>query len=519
MLEMKISLFESLAQYLDSFIKSLKHLLLNTMFLNQINTNSQLNKEMIRINELPNELLVIIFDYLDIKSKLRSESVCKCWQQLIRISFDLKTTLLIEDIHSKDHKRYGDYKPFNIRNSRQLSVVCLTPFKKQMNKTSNYRFIISKIVSKFLNLKVLYLCFINCPLKRNVLKLVYESCATDLTQLSIICDDKQIIIKREEVLKLCQKFPNLKVFQMEAFYLLIREESIALMLNKWQNLEVFILMSLLSNSVRRVEVENYKGFCFKRMSPKLKFIEMPGFLLNERAIQLIADKQLKQLTHLNIFDLDAIKSIAIIGKHFHLISSLYCSSFGELETESEANLFFQNISRLKRLEKLHLLIDSETPIVGFNGIKHLKNCHNLKTLRIESTPLSVDSIEAIAKFLPKLLKLELTYVRLESNSDVCISHIQDLKHLENLKLSINPELTDSSVIKIIDSCHQLNYIDVSRSELISKETLLACIQFAHKNPNRIVKVFFESRVKDQIEKMNKIIPQNLILKYLYIRKI
>jgi hypothetical protein len=45
--------------------------------------------------------------------------------------------VLIEDIESEDHKRYGDYKPFNIRNCRQLSVVCLNRFKKQINKSLN----------------------------------------------------------------------------------------------------------------------------------------------------------------------------------------------------------------------------------------------------------------------------------------------------------------------------------------------------------------------------------------------
>jgi hypothetical protein len=61
------------------------------------------------------------------------------------------------------------------------------------------------------------------------------------------------------------------------------------------------------------------------------------------------------------------------------ISSLYCSSLGVMETESEANLF-EHIWRLEKLEKLDLLdIGFETAIVGFNSIKHLKNCHNLKT--------------------------------------------------------------------------------------------------------------------------------------------
>jgi hypothetical protein len=106
-------------------------------------------------------------------------------------------------------------------------------------------------MSRFANLKVL----------------VYESCATDLIQLSAICGDKRMItIKTEEVLNFCQKFPNLKVFQFEALFLRIREESIALMLNMWPNLEVFILMSFLLNIEPNFEVENYKELCFKEMS-------------------------------------------------------------------------------------------------------------------------------------------------------------------------------------------------------------------------------------------------------------
>jgi hypothetical protein len=216
---------------------------------------------------------------------------------------------------------------------------------------------------------------------------------------------------------------------------------------------------------------------------------------------------------LNIFGLDAIESIAIIGEHFHSISSFCCSSYDKFETKRAVNLFFQHISRLERLEKLHLLIDSKTTIVDFYGIKHLKNCHNLKTLIIKTTALSVDSIEAIAKFLPQLLKLDLTYVRFESDSNVCISSIQELKHLECLKLSTDPELTDSSIIKIINSCHNLNYIDVSRSQHISKETLLACIQFSHKSPNKILKVCFICHIKDQIQKLDKTVPQNLVLNH------
>jgi hypothetical protein len=140
----------------------------------------------------------------------------------------------------------------------------------------------------------------------------------------------------------------------------------------------------------------------------------------------------------------------------------------------------------------------------------LKNCHNFKTLRIESTRLSVDFIEAIAKFLLKLLKLKLICVRFESDSDICISPIQELKYLEYLELSMSPELTDSSIVTIINSCHNLNYIDVIMSH-VSNETLLTFIQFSNKNPNKIFKVYDRSHIEDQIEKMYKTIPKNWII--------
>ncbi len=142
--------------------------------------------------------------------------------------------------------------------------------------------------------------FSKCQPKRNVLKLVYESCAKDLTQLSVISGEKEITISNEEVYEFCVKFPNLKVFQFKALDLLIREESIAFMLSLWPNIEKFILLDSLSSSERKVRVKNYKGFCFIKISSKLRVIGMPALLLNRRALQLIADKPLQQLSLLLI---------------------------------------------------------------------------------------------------------------------------------------------------------------------------------------------------------------------------
>jgi hypothetical protein len=112
---------------------------------------------MIEINELPNQLLTQIFDYLRIKSKSKSKFgsiVRKRCHQLIENSLHLKTTLFIEHIESKHHKRYANYKPFNINNCRQLSVVCLDQLEERMNKTPNYGFIIWLKMKTFFNLKL-----------------------------------------------------------------------------------------------------------------------------------------------------------------------------------------------------------------------------------------------------------------------------------------------------------------------------------------------------------------------------
>ncbi len=47
--------------------------------------------------------------------------------------------------------------------------------------------------------------------------------------------------------------------------------------------------------------------------------------------------------------------------------------------------------------------------------------------------------------------------------------------------------------------------------LISNETLLTIIEFSNKNPKKILKVYVRSHIEDQIEKMDKTIPKNLII--------
>ncbi len=79
---------------------------------------------MTKINEMPNELLVMIFCYLNFESKLNVKNVCKLWHQLICYSFNSNQYLLIKDINHSIYQRLDQFMPFGLKKySKNLSVV------------------------------------------------------------------------------------------------------------------------------------------------------------------------------------------------------------------------------------------------------------------------------------------------------------------------------------------------------------------------------------------------------------
>ncbi|CAG2100166.1 unnamed protein product, partial [Medioppia subpectinata] len=438
------------------------------------------------INCLPNEILMKICHKLDFQSKLRAQLVCKRWYRLIEHTFAVKTSLLIEDTESRLHgRRYGDYKPYGLDiNGGHQSIVSLSPFLATNTITrSDFQRLLTMVVAKFPNLNTLYVCLMKCHINRRLLRTVTASCDRDLQQLSIVCCDKKITVTEQEVLAMTVKYPNLRVFQFESFYVLIKEKTIKELLKNLPKLEVFILMSLLSNSEQHIDVETYKGKVFKYMNSGIQVIKTPGYLFNDNAIQCLAHKQPNHMKTLRVFDIMALKSMSLIADRFQSLRCLYCSSFSPNVTSDQMRRFFGDISRLDQLEKLHLLIDHDQPIIGYPEIKPLKACLKLRSLRIESTALTVDCVEGIARFVPQLQKLELTYVRFPAAPALCMAPIETLKRLSYLKVSTTPELSDDLLIKLVKSCPQLTRVDVSRCEDITTGSIAAFVQLATQWPN------------------------------------
>jgi hypothetical protein len=103
---------------------------------------------MTKINEMTNELLVIVFCYLDFESKLNVKIVCKLWHQLICYSFNSNQYLLIKDINHNIYQRLGQFTPFGLKKfSKNLSVISLKQMKSFLDKKHFYKTFLFRIVS------------------------------------------------------------------------------------------------------------------------------------------------------------------------------------------------------------------------------------------------------------------------------------------------------------------------------------------------------------------------------------
>lgn len=225
-------------------------------------------------DSIPNEVLTKILDLLDPRSRVRAESVCYRWLSSVESLLATKNCLIIEDQRQRPPK-YGDYKPFELRVDQKTDSIELKDFfsLRVIDLYTNHRYcnILSGIISNYANLKKLYICLMICPLKRNLLKHIARNLnSPELRHLTVICDDAELVVTRAECEALGAKFPKITVFQLEVFSLMIKEKTIEGLLQNWPQIEVFILMSLLSNSERKTDVETYTGQAFKYLNPNVK---------------------------------------------------------------------------------------------------------------------------------------------------------------------------------------------------------------------------------------------------------
>ena len=220
----KLSLiFESFS--FDHFVFSIKRLNLSEM----------------QINFLPIEILLLIFDYLDFKSQLKSKNVCNLWYKLITQMFDQQKYVLIHDTHQERiQERCGNFNLIGLSYfQKQIQTISFKSFKNYNNiKTDDFT---RGILRHFSQLRVIYLCLLNASDHQiYLLNWISSSCNSNLKHLTIVCR-KNLRLTYREVPPFCRKFPNLKVFQFEALELTVSMFALNLLLESLTKLEVLVL--------------------------------------------------------------------------------------------------------------------------------------------------------------------------------------------------------------------------------------------------------------------------------------
>lgn len=192
---------------------------------------------MLNINELPEELLLIIFNnYLDFRNKLNAKSVCKHWFQLIEDIFKSTKALVITD----------DRHEYNLSAFKAMvnnySYLNLKPINnKTFSPLSEFRSYICFALKMYPNLCSICLCFNATKSDRIFELLVAFDMNYNLLNVCLLTFYGVFVLRYYEVEKFCQTFPNIKHLYIETRLLYAQEISIRLLFRLLPHLKTFVL--------------------------------------------------------------------------------------------------------------------------------------------------------------------------------------------------------------------------------------------------------------------------------------
>jgi len=149
-------------------------------------------------------------------------------------------------------------------------------------------------------------------------------------------------------------------------------------------------------------------------------------------------------------------------------------------------------------------------VFSFQSFACLKYSQTIKSLEIVSSILTSDCVFAISLFMPQLLELRLLFVRFMGNSYESIISVKRMKHVKRLTLAATPELTDSSLIEILEICTNLECVDLSFCAEITTITILAAITRVMKAPNKTFRLRVDSRFSSFVKTVSVILGKNIL---------
>lgn len=459
--------------------------------------SSQLSDDCLQINHLSNEVLLRIFELLDFESRLRSQLVCKRWKRLIEWRIGIVRHLDITDVAVKSSLKTNVFL-LALKDIEKISI---------KSEKSSKR-VLSAIVSKHFAVNSLCLYFSEINFQKNILRLVVDSCDTDLRHFVLKNHSKRLKLDITELKLFCLKFPNMRTFRVETNQLVVQQMSIDVMISIWQSLETFIFRDIYSKDSHRV----YNGVCFRAMSPSLRVIKTNGQIFDTMAFMYLQMNRIVNIESISISSVDDIRNVKVLCNVCPNIARLGLS-FARPYNQDEALDMWSSIGRLHSLQTLDLFLQPIPTIICDNCVKHLKNCPQLTSLSIKVSYMSEEAVKTLVQSCPQLIRVTLLYINFVVRADEAVAPLAQLKRLTKLHIMTYPLISDQTIVFLMKSCPELRHINLSRVKTLSAQTLYSMIELANSCPQQYFQINVWRKLRPKLKDMEGMIPNNLIVRY------
>ncbi|CAG2105220.1 unnamed protein product [Medioppia subpectinata] len=380
-------------------------------------------------------LLTIFGQYLDLRSQLRVQRVCKRFNHIIDDVFAGRGALVLSDRH------FGtNCYDQNVGHYWQQSVQTLSEARDGLwMRTTRGLKLMAPIdiqmlcLKRYPNLKELCLV-VNNSTNLSLLDLIAANCGPNVHKLILIAGGHKLSFTDKSVDHFCDRFTQLTHFELNVCSIAATKECFHKLLNRFQRLDVLKIRAqhLFTHSQTQDEY-CLTDECFAQLSHRLTTIDVSNVVLNSQSIQSLAQKGcLRSVKHLGVYKLIP-NSMQVICNHLSGLESLSFSMNAGLDVRNTRRMigFVTQLTDLKTLKIVWFGRDvgHNSPEVCRTTLNALKNCHNLKTFGIQEAVINRQSMDDMCVCLPVTTTLELMNCSLNETTFQTIDRWLQLKQL------------------------------------------------------------------------------------------
>lgn len=439
------------------------------------------------INDLDDDVLLIVFSYLDFLAKARIESVCKRWQSLIQYVFSTQARLCFSDKNDFDVELCCPKAIANFKWNEfiEFSEIINFDYLQLLGDDEielwdrNAKEIIRGSLEKCTNLTSFGL--IDFYRLENPLQLVVDYCSTTLEEIEFI-GFRRISFPVDVCKKFGRKFPTIKTMRFISATTIIAEESLKALYEYCPNLENFILHSSVvlppswTDWGKLGHYQRINGDCFGLLSSKTKEISTDVRVLDNRGLLSLASSAANQLISLELKGSTwEAWWLQIICQGLRNLQKLKCSKISIFSNDDLEEV--KGISLLSHLQDLSLDFWSKKFLFYLDEVlfEVMQGCQQITKLEIFNGFVTDRSLTQFGKFWPHLSYLSFTTEMNPAITDFSIPSICCLSRLEYLNL--NGTNVGDNIVEVLQKCPNLRDINLEYTQ-VTNITVDAVIDLA-----------------------------------------